>query len=591
MRSLTINPNCAMNMSDKTVGYSCGSINRLESGNQVRHTWYDGVGDGITIRDIYNNLVSLGKRYNNYSINYDNLITARNDQTSEAYQKINERFSFCVGGIDNAFLAFGLENNNTSIRLLMYSDDFSNGDTRAIPIQVGTGSGSNEDAVFYICDKYYYGGVESSNLQPTTSPPYNIEYVQIPVLQPIYETIAEKNLNNVVTYNGNDFYSDTTLFIRRSPACVRGIDVINNKPITDLFNAHEYIPDPNEGGGSDASGGGGGTPWDNVPIHPDPLPQEMLLDSGIIQMYSPTIAQMQAFTQYIYSGSDSFYTNIKKIWSNPIDSIISFSMIPFNAITGDSEIVKFCGIETDVSMRKVLKQFMTINCGEITLSGDYSSYLDYSGYSVARLYLPFVGIVDLNIDDVMNSTMKLYYNVDLFTGESQAYLWVIKKDESMQIDIDGILYTWDANVVYSSPLSGNNWQQLYNGVAKVITSGIQGALTAGGGGALMGGVSALSNTVLSQHVSVSRSGTLKANSGFMGNYTPFIIFESPIASVPTSQGKYKGYPSDKQGKLKNFHGYTEVDESTLFLNKLPSYITDEEVTKIHEMLSNGIIIP
>lgn len=593
---LSVNPNECV---DNSYIF-CGDINRFDiSGGHQRYFWYEGQSTGLSATSIYEWLVA-NKTRGNLSEAY--LDTAYNNPTGTYATQYRAQYSWAVGDLMTGGIAFACDNQNTTRIKMLWHTRNSDGTTNQarmfiIPLQVGVGSGSNENFTFYICDKYYQAGTLTDYQPLPHNKAYNIERVEFPVLQPLYTLTAESSLINMESENGNDItiIGVGGLEWRKTPSDADGFDRIQHSQFMDDFKKlAEYTPDPNEGGGGDDSGGGGGTPRTTTPISDFELPPNILLSSGIIKMYTPSTTEMENFTNFIYSSADSVIANFKKIWVNPMDSIISLSMIPCYAPSVSRENIKFCGVDSGIESAVVSSQFITINCGYIDVSTEYNTFLDYSDFTRVKLYLPFVGIVDLNTDDVMDARLTLKYNIDLFTGESVAYLRCTKSNANYKINYDAPLYAWDANVVYSVPLSGNNWQQLYNGVAKVITNGVGGAISGGVGGAVLGVASEIGNFATTSKVTVSRGGSLKANGGFMGKYTPYLIFEVPISSIPKmgkNSGKYRGYPCDMLDQLQNFHGYTELEDGTLHLSGMPNYITDEEIEMIHTKLTQGVILP
>ena len=51
-----------------------------------------------------------------------------------------------------------------------------------------------------------------------------------------------------------------------------------------------------------------------------------------------------------------------------------------------------------------------------------ASYLDFLPYTKTQLYLPYIGIVDVSTDDIMDKSMAIKYHVDILTGGCIAYI-------------------------------------------------------------------------------------------------------------------------------------------------------------------------
>jgi hypothetical protein len=357
------------------------------------------------------------------------------------------------------------------------------------------------------------------------------------------------------------------------------------------------VPDPNAGGGYSSTGGGDGsydTSSDTIPI-PD-LPPDLLLSSGIIKMYYPTPEEMSAFTNFIYSSSLDIVANFKKIWANPMDSIISLGTVPFNVATTAAENVKFCGVPSGINMKPVSSQYIQIDCGTKKVDKFWDSALDYNNYTKMKLFLPFIGFVDLNTDDANGAEITVKYNIDLYTGDALAFVYIKKTDypygevKDSETDknlkpvvIDGTLYVHKGNVLQQVPLTGSNYQGLYSGIMNLATRSFKGGIP--------GAVAGIGAEVLSQKVDVDRSGSLSPNAGELGIYTPFLVIDRPIQSLPVKFMEKYGYPSNIFKTMKNLEGlgYVQIEVDSLILEDLDD-ITDEEVAELKQILESGVIL-
>ena len=363
-----------------------------------------------------------------------------------------------------------------------------------------------------------------------------------------------------------------------------------------LDNSNLGMPDPNDQDGYSTTGGGDGTPQSSVDIDFPSLPPDMLLNSGAIKMYVPSAEDMQSFMHYIYSSPTDIINNFKKIWANPMESIISFAVAPVDLSTfvNGTEEVSFCGVDTGVYMPKISSQFKEIDCGPLEVVGEYQSLLDYNSYTKVSLFLPFIGVVPLEVDEIMDATLTLKYFCDLLTGECMAILKSSKtwQDDSMNIQYNSCLYEFKGNMLTEAPLTGNNFQQLYSGVINLaqavalpIATGASAMETAINAGA------SLSQGVLGQKVAVQRSGVISGNVGTLGEYIPYIIVEKPIRSIPSNNEIMNGYPANFGATIKDYigTGYTVCKAGTVRTEDI-ARATHEEKEKIREILETGVYL-
>lgn len=400
----------------------------------------------------------------------------------------------------------------------------------------------------------------------------------------------------VTSIEPDDFVNNLLIFYKTTFICTDNGGKIstNNNYYPWWAVGNQPVPDPNEGGGGSSTGGGDGSfdnTSDSIPI--PSLPPDLLLSSGIVKMYYPSAQEMSAFTNFIYSSPTSIVDNFKKIWANPMDSIISLGTVPFNVSVKSPEEVKFCGVPSGISMSPIASQYIQIDCGYKKIDKYWDGALDYNNYTKIKLFLPFIGFIDLNTDDANGATVTVKYNIDLYTGDALAFVHIAKTDYPVKapesekvkqaVNIDGTMYVHKGNVLSQVPLTGANYQGLYSGIMNVAT----GALVGGMAGAVAG----IGADIMSQKVNVSRSSHLSPNAGELGEYTPYLVIERPIQSLATGFNSKFGYPSNMYKTIKNLSGlgYVQIEPDSLIIDDLKDRgVTNEEITQLKSILASGV---
>lgn len=402
----------------------------------------------------------------------------------------------------------------------------------------------------------------------------------------------------------------------------------------DFENELPPPPDPLDPIGPSGPGGGGGNFDQNSDIISDSsLPTISAADTGFTRIYSPTLSQVQDLAQYLWTDEtvvETIWNKIKQLLENPMDAIISFSLVPVPVQISGTKNFALAYIDTGVQMNTVANQFVDVDCGTFELKEYYGSALDYSPNTKVSCFLPFIGVVTLNTDEVMNTTLNVKYRVDIVSGSCVA-----------KVFINGsCLYQFSGHCSIPIPISAADFSSYLAaaiGVAKLAI----GAAAGGGAGAAAAGASevdvsqatsgavdsrniseqsileyAFSNdpangaesvtqptkasfdgisarnitnvvgTVMGSKLHVEHSGSFSGNTGYLGIRRPYLIIQRPRMCMPNEYRAFNGYPSMITLNIGDCKGYTKVQQ--VQLKNIPA--TNPEQSEIMQLLKGGIII-
>ena len=411
-----------------------------------------------------------------------------------------------------------------------------------------------------VYDDWFNGTVEFTPPGTTTLEALTSEWAAPNLLNPL----GFPSNYSVVSYdNGYDDYNSDPLIVKK-------------QSFWNFYNNATTRPDPNEQGGISGGGGGGGN-FDNSSdvISFPTLPEINAITAGLVSIYSPTISQITNFSRFLWS--DSFTSAVVKNFTQPIENIINFGILPLSLPTTIDTNVKIGGISAGISMDKVNSQFIVFDCGTIDVSEYWGNCMDYAPHTKISIYCPFSGIQSISVDDIMGNTISLKYYIDVLTGSFNAML----------ASGDHVLYSWSGNMMLNCPISMSNWFNTYTGV---VESGL--SLISGGTSAVMNPVSALSGimstatNVMNSKPTIGRTGGMNSASGFLGIRTPYIIIERPRQSLAKDYATFRGYPSNITETLGNLKGYTEVE--SIHLENISA--TSAEYDEIISLLNGGVIL-
>ena len=362
------------------------------------------------------------------------------------------------------------------------------------------------------------------------------------------------------------------------------------------YSEDEFGSEPSGSGGVNTSGGGYGTPatdtGDVDGESADDLNLLTAINSGLATLYNPTQAELSAFASFLYTGiTDSISNQLKKLVANPLDFMLFVALAKFNPPTSGSQEIGFAGVGSGVSAQKISNQFMELDCGSIDYAEQFKSFLDYSGKTTCQIYLPFCGIHDLNINDVVGSRINVNYIIDLLSGSCIARVKCtrsIRNTAPQDSRLNDVIYEFQGNVYLTMPISSTDWRGTYQALVGLAGGVVTGIATGGVGGLASIGAS-VTNAVTSEKVSVGRSGQAGSAYGYLNNKKPYLILERPIQNLPTNWGGFEGYRSNQRVQVGKLKGYTEIDQNTIWSDNF-AHATDEETQMIKDIMNGGVYL-
>ena len=153
------------------------------------------------------------------------------------------------------------------------------------------------------------------------------------------------------------------------------------------------------------------------------LPSLTATSTGIIGLFAPTSSQMQLLADFMWAdfgGTGTTTEDIlkeiveafKRSISNPLDYVIGLNIIPSAGLSiGSSAEIRFGFVNSHIYMPRLTSQYFTVDCGSLSfdaLCGD--TFLDYAPYSKFSIYLPYIGVKDVDANDFFGQTIGVMYN-------------------------------------------------------------------------------------------------------------------------------------------------------------------------------------
>lgn len=388
-------------------------------------------------------------------------------------------------------------------------------------------------------------------------------------------------------------------------------------PETETLN-YEETDDPNDAdqdGNSRPGGGDNGThDHHSDVIEPGNLTELNNIcaaNAGLVTLYKITLAQLNDLANELYS--DSIWDIVKNWWNKPYDMIAGLMLLPVTPRSGAVYKPKVGTHTFNISLPVVANQYIEVDMGGILLKPYYDSCLDFAPYTQIQLYLPMIGMRELNVDEVMRGFIRVKYRIDCYNGDCIAFVYV-GDDKGRDMSVK---YTFPGNCGQQIPVSAADFSAVITGAiqfatvatASIISAGTaagvasaanSAALTAGEEVGTSAGMAAAqsmassagvlgasaANLALNGKPRVERAGNIGCSMGQMGILRPFVVWTIPRQCLPDHYSSFEGYPLNMYSRLSFMSGYTVVD--SIRLNGVPG--TESELVELESILKGGVYL-
>lgn len=315
--------------------------------------------------------------------------------------------------------------------------------------------------------------------------------------------------------------------------------------------------------------------------------------TGLLHVYNPTNAQINEFGSWLWTTfSGDLIDTISKLFNNPMDGVIGVHELYATPSTSSETTIKCGFLDSGVASRLVDKRYTEINCGSIIVPEHWGNYLDYAPYTKAHCYLPFIGMIELNADDIIGHAVNITYKIDAYTGACIAVITVASSG------YESICYQFPGNCAVEVPITSGMKSVLQSALLGAATTAI-GAAVGGAAGAKIGGAAgakiatrvgagAISGAAYGANAKndVQHSGSFGSSFGAMGCKKPFLVIKRPKQKVVPGYNKNYGYPAHKMVTIGECSGYLRARE----VDVISVTATEDEKRLIEEALKSGVFV-
>lgn len=277
--------------------------------------------------------------------------------------------------------------------------------------------------------------------------------------------------------------------------------------------------------------------------------------------------------------SDLIFNQVTGVYSNLIENVVSLRWfpVPLQALgeIGTTEGIKL-GYTTLETAGTTISSVAEVMMGGIfDIKPVYNSYMDYAPYTEVQVFLPFYGMLDLDVNLYMGHTLTAEYTVDIASGLITYY---ILRDET-------IVQQVQAKCGIDIPITLSSMIDVASQISNNVVSKSVSLASATASGSPIGMVgSVLGNTASPKMHYLSGVGD---NGALYGNRRVTLFIKHPQYNRPANYGKMVGYPTYGKFSLSKLNGFVVIENPKI---EMTEKMELSEYNEIISLMQGGIYL-
>lgn len=223
--------------------------------------------------------------------------------------------------------------------------------------------------------------------------------------------------------------------------------------------------------------------------------------------------------------------------------------------------------------------YVEYDCGKIQIKEYWKNFLDFSNGTRAKLFLPFVGFVDLLPEFFNGGELGVVYRFNVVDGSFMAYVTSSSSKSELK---DSMIAQYSGNACMHIPLQSADYSRIIGGVVSAVTT-VANASTGNMVAAGASLVGAYANLVGSRPDMHSSNG-YTASASYMSKRTPYLIIERAKSQFSKNYPNEIGLPLNVTRTLSTVHGFTIIENPVLNID-----CNDNEYNELVNLLKSGVI--
>lgn len=327
---------------------------------------------------------------------------------------------------------------------------------------------------------------------------------------------------------------------------------------------------------------------DRIPPGPTlPTDNTNITGVGIFKVHEISNSELNQLGAFLWQ--QNIVESLLNIFKNdPLAGVISLHQLYYRPKELDNPsystlklgYVTVQGASGDMMLPDIVDRYQQYDCGTVLLNTFFNDIRDYQ--STLSIYLPFIGMRQLDMADYLTGAIRCIYVIDVYTGDCIAML------QSQRDGSNKVLAVFNGNCASQLPLTGADKSRLFSNLASVGVGVISTIATAGAAApALALAAKGAIDMGTSHNIAIEKSGSLGGNFGCMGFKTPYLIISRPQPYDAYDRNKYEGLPANRSIVIGSHVGYLRAKK--VHITNVPG-ATDIEKNMIESALMSGVIV-
>lgn len=303
---------------------------------------------------------------------------------------------------------------------------------------------------------------------------------------------------------------------------------------------------------------------------------------------------MNSFAETLYSTSidvvDAITEGLKRYGENPINFVVDCFYVPFNVSSFITEMsvsqLPFGSYNATISgdIKKVTHNNTLLTIADFNFKSAYNDYRDYE-YNY-YLYLPYIGISVIEVENYINKNIKIKAFFDIRTGNIKYYIFAN----------NNLMKTFEGNIRVAMPLTGSDKaaqaSQYISGLESIAggtATMVEGVAQSKG---IVGGIISGATTIIQGSIDLYKgapktiSGNSSPSTAIKDALYPYLIIERPTYSTNANEVRSQyNKPDYNYRTVSQCNGFVKFSDFNLISN-----CNQAERDEILMILSDGIYV-